>query len=83
MKLTVRDRYKGVRKLRSGKFTPRIWGNGKNHFLGIFATLLEAAQAVDEAHIYRVSFELLYGFWGKTMCATHQSLGIDRYEVWL
>lgn len=73
----------GGPKIAQWQIHPSYLGQWQKHFLGIFATELEAAQAVDEAHIYRVSFELLYGFWGKTMCATHQSLGIDRYEVWL
>lgn len=58
LKLTVCDRYNGVQQLRSGKFKSRIWANGKNLFFGVYATESEAARAVDEAHIYRVSFKL-------------------------
>ncbi|KAL0056050.1 hypothetical protein WJX82_007174 [Trebouxia sp. C0006] len=70
------SRYKGVRKLRSGKFTPRIWGNGKNHFLGIFATELEAAQAVDEAHIYRTQAHAPVNL----ISETHDHLEICRHK---
>lgn len=54
LKLVVYDRYMGVAQSK-GKFAASICANGKSYFLGNYATESEAARAVDEAHIYRVS----------------------------